>query len=231
MSARFVLSVCRMLLVLWSCCSGTAMATAQQADLIVIDGETLALLSNPFEQYRRSQHPDLDLHAPDSTGSICIQSGNHRGYVATFRIRDGRLLLDEIVSPACIDREERSLRRMFFDRDEAVPAEWFTGVLVVPVGERVAYAHLGYGSVYQRYRLHRVEKGIVVETATMVADAYVAYRERQFRIHRTTQAYRDALASMLAEGDWSEEDAERFLFLVDTDYATDIALAFEPPMQ
>ena len=64
-----------------------------------------------------------------------------------------------------------------------------------------------------------------------IDEAVMAYRQRQFRIHRTTQAYRDVLASMLAEGDWSEEDAGRFLFLAGTDYATDIALAFEPSMQ
>lgn len=109
--------------------------------------------------------------------------------VATFRIEDDRLLLDDIVTPACGEQASKSLRRAVFGIDEAVHAAWFTGVLVVPDGER------------------------------------------QFRIHRTTQAYRDTLASMLAEGDWSEEDAARFLFLADTDYATDVALAFEPPMQ
>ncbi|MBX3711669.1 MAG: hypothetical protein KF800_06890 [Lysobacter sp.] len=196
----------------------------------MIAGESHALLSNPFESYRR-QHPGLDLQPLDGVDTLCTLSSNHRGYVATFRIEGRRLLLDDIVTPACGEQASRSQRRTVFGLDEAVHAAWFTGVLVVPRGERVAYAHLGYGSVYQRYRLHRVEKGFVVETATMAADAYVAYRERQFRIHRTTQAYRDALASMLAEGDWSEEDAERFLFLADTDYATDIALAFEPPMQ
>lgn len=221
---------CWIMPMLWWMCSGAAMATAQQADRIVMAGKDHALLSNPFESYRR-QHPDLDLQPPDGTDTLCSLSSNHRGYVATFRIEDGRLLIDDIVTPACGELASKSLRRTVFGIDEAVHAAWFTGVLVVPDGERVAYAHLGYGSVYQRYRLHRVEKECVVETAAMAADAYAAYRERQFRIHRTTQAYRDALESMLAEGDWSKEDAERFLFLTDTDYPTDIALAFEPPMQ
>jgi hypothetical protein len=216
------------LLALWLASSGAAMATAQEPDRIVLAGERLALLSNPFEQYRR-QHPGLDLQPLEGADVVCVHSANHRGYVATFRIEEGGLLLDEIVTPACEGTEAKSLRHALFGTDKAVSAAWFTGILVVPAGERIEYVHLGYGSMYERYRLHRVENGRVVETTTMQIDAYRRYRERQFRSHRATQTYREALASMLAEGDWTEEDAERFLFSVDTDYATDIALPFESP--
>jgi hypothetical protein len=228
MSPRLVRLSCRALLALLFGCVGAAMATAQQPDRIVIAGERHALLSNPFEQYRR-QHPGLDLQQQEGADVVCMHSANHRGYIATFRIQDGQLLLDDIVMPACEGTEAKSLRHALFGTDKAVSAAWFTGILVVPAGERIEYVHLGYGSMYERYRLHRVENGRVVETTTMQIDAYRRYRERQFRSHRATQAYREALASMLAEGDWTEEGAERFLFSVDTDYATDIALPFESP--
>lgn len=226
MSRRLVRLSCMVWLALCFGCIGAAMATAQQPDLIVLAGERHALLSNPFEQYLR-QHPGLDLQPRDGADVVCMHSANHRGYIATFLIQEGQLLLDDIVTPACEGTEAKSLRRALFGTDKAVPADWFMGILIVPAGERIEYVHLGYGSLYERYRLHRVENGLVVETTTMQADAYRRYRERQFRHHRATQAYREALASMLTDGDWTEEDAERFLFSADTAYATDIALPFE----
>lgn len=226
MSRRLVRLSCLAWLALCFGCIGAAMATAQQPDRILLAGEHHALLSNPLEQYLR-QHPGLDLQTLDGADVVCMHSANHHGYIATFQIREGQLLLEDIVPSACEGKEAKSLRRALFGTGKAVPAVWFTGILVVPSGERIGYVHLGYGSTYERYRLHRVENGLVVETTTMEADPYSRYRERQFRSHRATQGYREALASMLADGDWTEEDAERFLFSADTAYATDIALPFE----
>lgn len=206
--------------------AGEAMATAQQPDRLWFDGVEHHLLSNPLVQYLR-RHPQIDLQAADPQQDImCSNSGNHRGYVATLRIGGGQLFLDDIEAPACGDLPARSLLPKLSGAGAPVPADWFTGILVVPLGERVAHVHAGYASRYARYRLFRIEDGRVVATTTMDDEAYAAYRERQFEIHRATARYRKDLASILEGGDWKEDDAMRFLFQVDTDFASDVMVDF-----
>jgi hypothetical protein len=228
-----VLAAC-WLVVLLSMPAGEAMATAQQPDRLRFDGEEHDLLSDPLAQYLR-RHPEIDLQGGDPQQDIlCSNSGNHRGYVATFRIEGEQLFLDDILSPACGDVPARSLLSKLSGTGAPMPTDWFTGILAVPLGEPIAYVHAGYATRYARYRLFRIERGRVVATTTMDGDGYAAYRERQFEIHRASERYREDLASMLEDGDWKEEDAMRFIFQVDTDFSSDVMVDFpgvEPSAQ
>jgi hypothetical protein len=48
-----------------------------------------------------------------------------------------------------------------------VLADWFSGVLRVPKGERLQYVHMGYGSVYEQELHIKIDNGVVVKTRTI----------------------------------------------------------------
>jgi len=51
--------------------------------------------------------------------------------------------------------------------DEAIFANWFTGVLRVPRRKLLQYVHMGFGSVCEEELLIEVENGMVVKTTVM----------------------------------------------------------------
>lgn len=74
-----------------------------------------------------------------------------RGYLGSWAVRDDRLSLLSIVG------------RYRLLGEEPLFADWFSGTLIVPVGELVQYVHMGFGSVYASEIHLRVERGVVVE--------------------------------------------------------------------
>ncbi len=70
--------------------SGTARATGQIPDLLVVGGDTLALFCNPLEGYFDAAHPRPDgMYGLGSTAC-------YRGYQATFELRQDNLFLTAI---------------------------------------------------------------------------------------------------------------------------------------
>src|SRR5512143_823460 len=73
--------------VLFSCIS--AFATAQMGDKLVLDGKDYFIHTNPLEIYL-VKHPGL---LPK--GGV-VSSANWRGYVATWTVKDDRLVLTDV---------------------------------------------------------------------------------------------------------------------------------------
>ena len=142
--------------------------TAQIPDMILIDGETHALFSEPLEAYFR------DAPRP---AFIPRNTANWRGYVGAWEIRQGRLYLTDLVAEVCRlpmrldcpmeDRRKVGLGELFRQGQGAVLAEWFTGTLRVPIGGQLEYHHMGYASIYEFDLLLTIEKGIVRSTTTV----------------------------------------------------------------
>ena len=78
-----------------------------------------------------------------------------REYIGTWEIKDGRFYLVD-------------LKGVFkLDGDEPLFADWFTGVLRIPEGEMLHYVHMGFGSVFERERLVKIESGVVTKTSML----------------------------------------------------------------
>ena len=73
-----------------------------------------------------------------------------RRYRGTWEIIDGYLYLMHV---------EGRFERL---GDLPLLADWFTGVLRVPVGERLLYVHMGFGSVYENEIHIRIERARVM---------------------------------------------------------------------
>ena len=142
--------------------------TAQIPDTILIDGQAHALFSEPLDAYYS------DAPRPNF---IPQNTANWRGYVGTWEIREGRLYLIRIAAEICAlplrwncpkdQRREVGLADLFPARGAAVPADWFSGTLRVPVGGQLQYRHMGYESVYEFDLMLTIEKGVVKSTTTL----------------------------------------------------------------
>ena len=132
-------------------------ATAQAPDFLFVDGGVYPLYSNPLEErYDKGQRPDFQAY-PDGDST-----GNWRGYIAYWQLRDDRLYLIGI--DTYLGGKKVFLPQLFPDGviDGRVAADWFSGELRLPDGKELQYVHMGYGSTYERDIIYTVRAGKVV---------------------------------------------------------------------
>jgi hypothetical protein len=108
--------------------------TKQQSDLIEILGVLYHLFSCPLDSYLarlpRSRRPFTSW-----------STGNHRGYVAAWAVREGRLWLEDVATLISV-RPPRAARiaETLPWLQPPVAATWFTGDLHCPEGRLITYA-------------------------------------------------------------------------------------------
>lgn len=188
---------------------GGALATAQTADQIQIDGEEHLLHTNPLASYLQERDWKPPQDAVRSTA-------NWRGYVAHWQISDGQLVLKDVtVRIAGSESREvvaKSILSTLFPASQRVVARWYSGALVVPEGQVKNYVHMGYGSTFERYQVLRVASGRVVEHLHLTAEAFETYRAAKFRVFTGTEAYREMLQrARTSGGGRTEADARDFI--------------------
>jgi hypothetical protein len=136
--------------------AGNAQATAQVPDILLYQGQAQPLLTNPLEAYFSSRRPK-----PDTLFRFSC-TANWRGYVATWEIKEGSLYLVRLTEGTCDqDAPEIPLAKLFPDRQAPVRADWFSGVLRVPMGNKIKYRHMGYMSVYEKDRFLTIKSGVL----------------------------------------------------------------------
>ena len=151
-----------LLVVIFLAVPATSWATAQFPDNLIYEGKILGIYSNPLEQYFNKDHPK----PIEWMNYTC--SALWRGYVATWQIKDNKLYLVKLVEGTCAnDAPEIPLSKLFPGKKAPIFAEWFTGTLVAPQGERLKYVHMGYQSVYEKELHIEVKNGVVQGTKTI----------------------------------------------------------------
>lgn len=186
-----------------------ARATAQQPDVLLLDGKEEPIFTNPLEGFLE-RRPELRPPSP--------HTANWRGYVATFRIRDEALWLEKVEVSRYLGKVEGKPARetvdvlpTFFPGRREVLADWYTGVLLIPRGKMLEYVHMGYGSTYERYVLLEIRAGRLVGRHDMTADEFEAHRRRMFEAYKRTPDYARQLAESKKAG-LGARDADAFLF-------------------
>ena len=161
---RLFLGVFLMLLI-----TSAVYATAQDSDILVHNGKTYALFSNPLEDFYgadESKRPKFWVE-PNTTSTA-----NWRGYVATWSIVGDKLYLSNIDSWFCLPtiKTETGCRQVtigdLFGNDVVdgkVYASWVSDKLRVPDGKELKYVHSGYASIYERDLIFDVVVGKVVK--------------------------------------------------------------------
>lgn len=131
--------------------------TAQIPEILRADGRELELWCTPLDDYFDLAGLD-PLFAWDSTGLW-------RSYVGTWELAGGRLYLVSIKA-SFRDGREVSLPDLFPGVHDRVFAHWYSGTLVVPQGEMIAYEHGGFGGTYERELWITIVRGAEVRRST-----------------------------------------------------------------
>jgi hypothetical protein len=188
-----------------------AWATAQTPDVVILNGREYMAFTNPLEAY-------LVLHPELRPRTNIVSTGCWRGYVATFELDYERLLLTRVD----VDRRETSVGDDEYENvlSEVFPgkrrvfADWYTGYIVLPMGEQVEYVHLDYARSYERYTLLKIERGVMTERFRMDLEAFAEWRRSQFEAWQATEEYRHHFLRSMERNTWTEEEVRDFLYQV-----------------
>lgn len=137
-------------------------ATAQVPDILLYNGDTLAIYSNPLEQLyqKRNKRPNFF-----NSKTICTSTDCWRGYKAEWQIIGNQLYLTAIYN-CCNDKIKANLKRLFGEKcvNGKVKATWMTDSILSPQGKLLYYVHMGYGSLYEKEIEFQFKKGELIGT-------------------------------------------------------------------
>lgn len=163
--------------------------TAQTPERLIIDGKMHLLQTDPLYRLRASRR--MELRNPKV---YC--TSNYRGYIGTWALEQGRLLLLHVnwlgypsgEVPLPPDVLSKLLRAI---PCKALPAEayWFSGRLKVPLGRCIVYRHHAWANWYERLRVVRIVKGKVVRDRVVDTAGMLQWYAR--RISRTAWLFGD----------------------------------------
>ena len=189
-----------------------ASATAQQGDILILDGKRYFIQTNPLRPYLQ-EHPDA---VPKSS---IISTSCWRGYVATWEVKDSELHLRDVtvLRPGKDKSQPEDMSVMFtmFGGQSSVRASWYTGNVIIPDGKVTRYVHMGYASTFERYIVLTVEQGRVTSQQKFGRDAFEVFRKAQFEAFKKTDTYRKAYEELANDKDGSAmkpEQIEEFIF-------------------
>jgi hypothetical protein len=128
--------------------------TAQTPETLHYEGEQLSMCTEPLGDF-------FKLAGLKPQRGI-VSTALWRGYVGEWEIIDDRLYLIGINGE--LDGIDVNLETFFPGYPDRVFAHWFSGTIRAPQGRLLKYVHGGYGSIYERDLLMKIEKGVVRET-------------------------------------------------------------------
>jgi len=198
-----LLQILRSVVVLMLLFTSCAFGTAQEADKLIIEGKEEMLFTNPLQ-------PWLEKNPGRLPKAEVMSSANWRGYVATWEIAAGKLLLKKVdiaitVAPPTYALSRDVLAELFPD-SASVVADWYSGTLIIPQGEIVDYVHMGYGSTFQAYHVITLRNGTVVKDLRLPAADFLPYRKKQFAAYRQTAAFKESLEQLLKNNPQASTD-------------------------
>lgn len=148
--------------------------TVQLSHTLVFSGQRYPLWSDPLEQVLSKTKPKPDF-------SCC--TAMFRGYVAHWEIANGRLYLHSIQGrlrhrePASAQdsRNEIVINELFSNQRPPIFAKWYSGVLVVPYGNRSKLEYSMYGCSYEQHTEIAMRRGVcrrVLDGCGVVPDSH-----------------------------------------------------------
>lgn len=132
-------------------------ATGQRPERIIYNGKEYSLFTDPLESLFTEENP-----RPAKLFSYAC-TASRRGYIATWKIDNGKLYLIKIVAGDCSAEPADLDVRSIFKKRLPVEAAWYSGVLRIPRGKLLKFINAGYASVYEEEILLTIEKGVFVK--------------------------------------------------------------------
>jgi hypothetical protein len=176
-----------------------ANATSQFGDILIWNGDTLALFSNPLEfrsdwdELSKTIHAallkeDMRLYPEKYEGEeveLMFSSACWRGYVAEWQIIEDKIYLSNIFS--CMNYNVKvDIKKVFpAECDNGfVFGDWVCGELVVPKGPCIKRINPDYKSVYEKEIVFMFQNGILANLT-----AYKNYVAKESGFSMSTNLY------------------------------------------
>lgn len=192
-----------------------AFGTAQIPDYLIHGKDTIAIFSNPLEQYfDKTRTRNLV-----NFNGGCASTACWRGYKAFWKIKNDSLFLNKITSchDNCGEPTDANLKRTF---GEDTPfASWVNGNLVAPKGKQLRYVHLGYASIYEKEQIFKIRNGKLkkVKIKTNKKEAHHTNKENQNK--EFTQLALDTIFQTIkTKLDWKGIEKSNNLYFCDDEY-------------
>jgi len=166
-------------------------ATSQAGDILIWNGDTLTLHSNPLEDlpnnkknreiiYNEALRIDKQINPEKySTGTYEDNStANWRGYVAEWKIIDNQIYLSKIYSRGHVI----DLKLIFPDLLDGnlIKGDWITNDLIVPKGKCIVWINLGYKSIFENEQILSFKDGFLIKSTN-----FSNYYKRRSTINNT----------------------------------------------
>jgi hypothetical protein len=175
--------------------SAKLFATAQAPDYLIIDTDTIAIHSNPLEEYLKD-HP---LPTP-ANGIVSMSTANWRGYVAYFKFEGDKLVVENIYRGYYDDAADKYIRESIykeaFGETKNFPCDFYSGLLICPYGKLLNYIHMRYASTYEYYKLFEIKNGIKVKSKDFLADEFATFKREYYKYFKTTEEYKEQVRTM-----------------------------------
>jgi hypothetical protein len=174
-------------------------STGQVPDYMFYKGDTVAIFSNPLEQYfeQTGKRELIDFVGCGSTACW-------RGYKAIWEIKNDSLFLRQITSchkDCGLEIKNADLKKMF--GTDNVFANWFNGKIVIPQGKQVKYIHMGYASIYERELHITFKDGLQTKERSVSNEKLADKIELEKRQRQIAKSVQDTLFYLVQKNiDW-----------------------------
>lgn len=125
--------------------------TTQAGEILSYNGEKTTIATEPLKPYLENRS-DISFIF-ESTALV-------RGYIGSWKIKNKKLFLVSLIG--FIENKERVDLNYLFPNKKEVFADWFSGQIRIPEGNLVKKINIGYASVFERDRMLKFNKGILI---------------------------------------------------------------------
>ena len=160
--------------------------TAQFREIITIEGEKYGMASEPLDPLIVREFSGHREGFPDGYPTLYPScTACWRGYIGHWLIDDNQLWLVDVRGSnevddgkiyVEVDQEQLKLldwRKTFFNYQQGnIKAVWFSGQLIVEMGELIKYVHMAYYSEYEKYMIIDIKDGDVVKQEILTNEEY-----------------------------------------------------------
>ena len=165
--------------------------TAQFREILTFEGKKYGIVTEPLDPLIIKEFNGQKEGFPDGYPTLYPScTACWRGYIGHWLIDDNQLWLVDVRGSNEVDdgkiyvevaQDQLKLlnwRKTFFNYQQGnIKAEWFSGQIVVEMGELVKYVHMAYYSEYEKYMIIDIKDGDVVKQEMLTNEEYQQVRK------------------------------------------------------
>jgi hypothetical protein len=160
-------------------------ATDQIPDILIYNGCEFEINTSPtviathFLEFYFEKYPERRPKV--------LSSALWRGYFAIYEIINDELWVIDIKTSNYGGRNELryvSVINECLDGNNGMKIDWFSGLIVIPQGERVGNINIGWANeiIFEKYKIIEIENGNFIKELNLNHNQYLEFRKRQFEL-------------------------------------------------